>query len=295
MGSGTDAKIAGWQKEAGIEPASGARAEALGELSRQAYELIRIIELERSGIRDGDGTWYGSNALEGTIDNLNRCWPPLSDDGICPRCGVHMQATHHPACAARDGTPIDLADELTEVNGKPAITERWSKEGLLAHYATREPKSFVQFDGWYGGKWAGDSVIATDETGRSMTSGLTTELMCGADMRLLIEPGAAPNEIVALLNQAAEWITRSPDILDSSHWHDSKLHLVEPSNDNTEIDRIRNKLDTALKSTGYGWGTSLGDLVGGELTDMLKDGRADDEIEWMRAAQTKFDQYCRCL
>ncbi len=72
MGSVTDARIAGWQKEAGIEPASGARDEALGELSRQAYELIRVIELERSGIRDGDGTWYGSNALEGVIDNLNR-------------------------------------------------------------------------------------------------------------------------------------------------------------------------------------------------------------------------------
>ena len=126
-------------------------------------------------------------------------------------------------------TGAEVADELTEANEKPAITERETKEALLKHYATREPKSFVQFDGWYGGKWRGDSVIATDEAGRSMTSGLTTELMNGADMRLLIEPGADAVEIVALLHQAAEWIMRAPDILDSSsRWHGSKPHLVEP-------------------------------------------------------------------
>ena len=74
---------------------------------------------------------------------------------------------------------------------------------------------------------------------------------------------------------------------------DKGLRLVDDND--AEIERIRIKLDTALESTGYGWETSLGDLVGGELTDMLKDGRADDDIEWMRAAETKFDQYCRCL
>ena len=67
MGSVTDARIAGWQKAAGIEPATGKRAEALAELSRRAYRLIQVIELERSGIRDGAGSWYGSDVLGGTI------------------------------------------------------------------------------------------------------------------------------------------------------------------------------------------------------------------------------------
>ena len=74
---------------------------------------------------------------------------------------------------------------------------------------------------------------------------------------------------------------------------------IEPREDDAGIERIRAKLDSALKSTEYGWGTPLGELVGGELVDMLKDGRAwsetDRDIEWMRAAEAKFDQYCRCL
>ena len=31
-------------------------------------------------------------------------------DDHCPRCNAHMQATHHPLCQARDGTPTELDD-----------------------------------------------------------------------------------------------------------------------------------------------------------------------------------------
>ncbi len=75
---------------------------------------------------------------------------------------------------------------------------------------------------------------------------------------------------------------------------DPMFRVVQYS-EKSEIEHIRKKLDTALGSTDYGWGTPLGELVGGELTDMLKDGRTDDDIEWLRAAETKFDQYRRCL
>ena len=67
MGQMTDATIAAWQETHGIKPATGARAEKLRKLSRQAYELIRIIELEMSGIRDGDGHWHGSDPLDGIV------------------------------------------------------------------------------------------------------------------------------------------------------------------------------------------------------------------------------------
>jgi hypothetical protein len=63
MGTITDLRIANWQREAGIEPATGKRAEILEALSKAAYEAIRIIELERSGIRDGDGFWHGSDVI----------------------------------------------------------------------------------------------------------------------------------------------------------------------------------------------------------------------------------------
>lgn len=30
---------------------------------------------------------------------------------LCPRCGAHTQATHHPLCTYRDGTPTELSDD----------------------------------------------------------------------------------------------------------------------------------------------------------------------------------------
>jgi hypothetical protein len=70
MGARTDFRIASWQKEAGIEPAMGKRAELLHALSKAAFNLIRIIELEQSGIRDGDGRWYGSCAFTSDVDRM---------------------------------------------------------------------------------------------------------------------------------------------------------------------------------------------------------------------------------
>jgi hypothetical protein len=70
MGSYTDAKIAKWQEQAGIRPARGELAKVLCELSDAAFELIKVIECERSGIRDGDGFWSGSDAMGGTADDV---------------------------------------------------------------------------------------------------------------------------------------------------------------------------------------------------------------------------------
>jgi hypothetical protein len=55
-----------------VEPASGERAEILSDLSNAAFEAIKIIELERSGIRDGDGYWHGSDVIGGITGNLIR-------------------------------------------------------------------------------------------------------------------------------------------------------------------------------------------------------------------------------
>jgi hypothetical protein len=63
MGQRTDAAIATWQAKAGIKPAAGERARVLDDLSKACFEAIKIIELERSGIRDGDGYWHGSDVI----------------------------------------------------------------------------------------------------------------------------------------------------------------------------------------------------------------------------------------
>ncbi len=102
MGTVTDARIAAWQEEAGIEPAHGDQGEALGKISRLAYELIQLVELERSGIRDGDGGWHGSDPLDGTIRDLSAHWQRFKD--LCKR---HTEA--------RDGTPTGLADETVRL------------------------------------------------------------------------------------------------------------------------------------------------------------------------------------
>jgi hypothetical protein len=70
MGSRTDANLAAFQEMTGIKPATRERAEILRRLQDTAFEAIKIIELERSGIRDGDGCWHGSDVVGGTISNL---------------------------------------------------------------------------------------------------------------------------------------------------------------------------------------------------------------------------------
>ena len=70
MGQRTQAAIEAWQKAAGIEPATGYRRKRLDEMSKQAFELIQVIELECSGIRAGDGHWHGSDPLDGLVRRI---------------------------------------------------------------------------------------------------------------------------------------------------------------------------------------------------------------------------------
>jgi hypothetical protein len=70
MGWRTNLKIAEAQATIGLKPARGREAELLREMSDAAFTLIKVIELESSGIRDGDGRWYGSDAMAGTARDL---------------------------------------------------------------------------------------------------------------------------------------------------------------------------------------------------------------------------------
>jgi acid phosphatase family membrane protein YuiD len=70
MGQMRQAQTAAWQQAAGIREATGDRAELLRRMSEKAFELIKIIELERSGIRDGDGHWSGADAMGGIARDM---------------------------------------------------------------------------------------------------------------------------------------------------------------------------------------------------------------------------------
>jgi hypothetical protein len=65
MGQRTQATIIAFQKNTGIEPATGIRRDILNKLQQAAFEMIRVIELEKSGIRDGDGLWRGGDVIGG--------------------------------------------------------------------------------------------------------------------------------------------------------------------------------------------------------------------------------------
>ena len=70
-----EVRRAEWQqKEAGIKPATGDYAEVLEKISQKAFELIKIIELER--IRDGDGYWDGSDVIGGTFNHMTGLFAP---------------------------------------------------------------------------------------------------------------------------------------------------------------------------------------------------------------------------
>jgi hypothetical protein len=70
MGQRRTADIETWQQLAGITPASRERAHTIDRLSKLAVELIKTIELERSGIRDGDGAWSGCDPIAGIVHNI---------------------------------------------------------------------------------------------------------------------------------------------------------------------------------------------------------------------------------
>ena len=80
MGRVTDERISAWQQAAGIEPATGAQLGRLEEMQEEGVNLIRIIELERSGIRDGDGSWHGTDPLGGVVLRLSELWQKFKRD-----------------------------------------------------------------------------------------------------------------------------------------------------------------------------------------------------------------------
>ena len=70
MGQNVDRMIQDFQRQAGIEPATEERAKILQQITETAQELIQVSTLERSGVRDGDGCWHGTDPVEVLLDKL---------------------------------------------------------------------------------------------------------------------------------------------------------------------------------------------------------------------------------
>jgi len=80
------------------------------------------------------------------------------------------------------------------------------KAEKLSHYSRRDPKDFVQFDGFLN--TVGDCVMKPDADGDCLFSSDTVELMSGVDVRLLVVPGTSAVDVVRVLDKFKDWVQR---------------------------------------------------------------------------------------
>jgi hypothetical protein len=107
MGQIRDADIAAWQQHAGLKEATGERAQILQDMSNAAFSLIKIIELERSGIRDGDGYWSGCDVLGEALNDLITLMRRLATPGVPLRDGTKISLVGTLATAAEADEAFD--------------------------------------------------------------------------------------------------------------------------------------------------------------------------------------------
>ena len=82
----------------------------------------------------------------------------------------------------------------------------------LAHYASREPKHFLQLDGHHV-PLGYDDLMRVDEDGDAVTAQGTVELMHGATVRILIPYGTDPRLAVRQLRKLAKWLELNPQLM----------------------------------------------------------------------------------
>lgn len=83
----------------------------------------------------------------------------------------------------------------------------------LAHYAAREPKKFLQIDGFYLPE-GGDDFLHPDKDGDYMHGSATVELMHGTDVRVLIPYETNAKVAARQLKKMAKWLNRNPGLIE---------------------------------------------------------------------------------
>ena len=85
--------------------------------------------------------------------------------------------------------------------------------GKLAHYAAREPKQFLQLDGFHN---PGDMDLAMHglEGDDLYQSGGTVELMRGSSVRILIPYDTDVKVAVRQIKRMARWLKKKPQLME---------------------------------------------------------------------------------
>ena len=83
------------------------------------------------------------------------------------------------------------------------IGTRKVKAQLLAHYATRPPRLFLQLDGFANAPE--DDYIKPDADGDVLFCSATVDLMYGASVRVLINPSEPKETVIRVLRKLLDW------------------------------------------------------------------------------------------
>ena len=83
----------------------------------------------------------------------------------------------------------------------------------LAQYARKQPKHFLQIDGFnYAEEF--DEDVPLDAEGDSIRAQSTVELMQGATVRVFIPYEADPVIAARLMKKIAKWLKKQPELLE---------------------------------------------------------------------------------
>jgi len=111
-----DARIAAFREANGIDVPAGERLAAINKLQDICVTAIKLLELEKSGIRDGAGMWLGSDV----VSAISR---ELIEHAEIVAHGNHTTKGH------LKGVAIDHLLRLQEIGERAGILE--PGEGLL--------------------------------------------------------------------------------------------------------------------------------------------------------------------
>jgi hypothetical protein len=144
------------------------------------------------------------------------------EDGLLT-AGEVAEACVRAAYPLRDGMRVvrssDQGDDLAgRVLRDVPLARRPSESGahkaaILAKYAEREPKRFVQLDAHFSPDGPDDSLMAPDEEGDALTASETFELMHGASVRVLIDADCDPALALHRLRKLADWLACDPALM----------------------------------------------------------------------------------
>lgn len=91
----------------------------------------------------------------------------------------------------------------------------YTKESLLAHYATGDIHEFRQIDGWMDKSGGIDTEMHPDEDGDYLITSQTTELRHSHEslaVRIFIHEGTDPKDVARLIRKMLDWIERDPKL-----------------------------------------------------------------------------------